>query len=139
SPGARTRPRKGPPGRALIPACDMGRNEPRGQAQGPRGFPFDSGDCAWQGSRLLKTPLEVAALANPELGAKQICPNCSTKFYDLTRRPAHCPKCDTEFDPEEALRNRRVRARTVLPEDDVEETKVEAEAADEDGFEAETE
>ncbi|MDP3746502.1 MAG: TIGR02300 family protein, partial [Phenylobacterium sp.] len=28
-------------------------------------------------------------MANPELGAKQLCPNCQAKFYDLTRRPAH--------------------------------------------------
>lgn len=77
-------------------------------------------------------------MANPELGAKQICPNCSTKFYDLTRRPAHCPKCGTDFDPEEALRNRRVRARAPLPEDDIEEDKVKAAPEDnEDGFEAE--
>src|SRR5262245_16703768 len=79
---------------------------------------------------------EVAALANPELGAKQICPSCSTKFYDLTRRPAVCPKCATEFDPEEAIRNRRVRARTVLPEDDVVEEKAPVEET-EDGFEPE--
>ncbi len=78
-------------------------------------------------------------MANPELGAKQICPNCSTKFYDLTRRPAHCPKCGTDFDPEEALRNRRVRARTTLPDDDAEEEKVVAPAENEDGFEAEPE
>ncbi|HEX7761065.1 MAG TPA: TIGR02300 family protein [Caulobacteraceae bacterium] len=78
-------------------------------------------------------------MANPELGAKQICPNCSTKFYDLTRRPAHCPKCGTDFDPEEALRNRRVRARSTLPDDDVEEEKVVAPAENEDGFEAEPE
>ena len=25
-------------------------------------------------------------MANPELGAKQICPNCQAKFYDLGRR-----------------------------------------------------
>jgi uncharacterized protein (TIGR02300 family) len=50
-------------------------------------------------------------VANPELGAKQICPNCQAKFYDLNRRPAHCPKCGTDFDPEEALKNRRVRGR----------------------------
>ncbi len=78
-------------------------------------------------------------MANPELGAKQICPNCSTKFYDLTRRPAHCPKCGTDFDPEEALRNRRVRARAVLPDDDAEEEKVPVVAESEDGFEAEPE
>ncbi len=80
---------------------------------------------------------EVAALANPELGAKQICPTCSSKFYDLGRRPAVCPKCGAEFDPEEALRNRRVRARTIVPDDDAEEEKVVKPADSEDGFEAE--
>jgi uncharacterized protein (TIGR02300 family) len=78
-------------------------------------------------------------LANPELGAKQICPVCSSKFYDLGRRPAHCPKCGAEFDPEEALRSRRVRPRGPLPEEDVEEVKaVEPEAEDE-GFGTEAE
>jgi len=82
--------------------------------------------------------IEVAALANPELGAKQICPTCSTKFYDLGRRPAHCPKCGAEFDPEEALRSRRVRTRVPLPEDDAEEAKpVVAEVEDEFGSEVE--
>ncbi len=54
-----------------------------------------------------------APLANPELGTKQVCPNCQAKFYDLSKRPAHCPKCATEFDPDEAVRNRRVRARAA--------------------------
>ena len=77
-------------------------------------------------------------MANPELGAKQICPSCSTKFYDLTRRPAHCPKCGTDFDPEEALRNRRVRVRAVVPDDDEADDEKPAVAAEaEDGFEAE--
>jgi len=62
-------------------------------------------------------------LANPELGAKQICPHCQAKFYDLNKRPAHCPKCATEFDPDEAIRNRRVRARVVTPEAEVEEER----------------
>src|SRR6202034_2709264 len=76
-------------------------------------------------------------LANPELGAKQICPTCSSKFYDLGRRPAHCPKCQSEFDPEEALRNRRVRPRGPLPEEEVEEVRAKpAETEDEEGFEA---
>ena len=57
-------------------------------------------------------PLTRNVLANPELGTKQICPNCQTKFYDLTRRPAHCPKCGLDFDPEDALRSRRTRVRT---------------------------
>ena len=50
-------------------------------------------------------------MADPKLGAKQVCPNCQAKFYDLQRRPAHCPKCDTEFDPEEAIKLRSRRGR----------------------------
>ena len=52
-------------------------------------------------------------MASPELGAKQICPSCQSKFYDLGKRPAVCPKCGTQFDPEEALKSRRVRARSA--------------------------
>ena len=80
---------------------------------------------------------KVAALATPELGAKQICPNCSTKFYDLGRRPAVCPKCSTEFDPDEALRNRRVRVRAIVPDDDADQETATVSPDVEDGFEAE--
>ena len=78
-------------------------------------------------------------MANPELGAKQICPNCQAKFYDLGRRPATCPKCATVFDPEEAVRSRRMRARTAVPDYEADDEKpakvVSAEA--EEGFEEE--
>ena len=74
-------------------------------------------------------------MANTALGAKQICPACQTKFYDLQRRPAVCPKCAAEFDPEEALRSRRVRARVAIVEEEAEEKVVAPEV--EDGFEAE--
>ncbi len=78
-------------------------------------------------------------MASPELGAKQICPACAAKFYDLGRRPAVCPKCQTAFDPEEAVKTRRVRARAVVPdyeteEDAAEKPVVEAEV---EGFEDE--
>jgi uncharacterized protein (TIGR02300 family) len=78
-------------------------------------------------------------LANPELGAKQICPNCQSKFYDLGRRPASCPKCGTQFDPEEALKTRRVRARTTAADYDTEDEKPAkpAAAADGDGYDDE--
>jgi len=62
-------------------------------------------------------------LAIPELGTKQICPHCQAKFYDLGKRPAHCPKCATEFDPDEAIRNRRVRARVVTPDIEADEER----------------
>lgn len=82
-------------------------------------------------------------MANPELGAKQICISCQTKFYDLGRRPAVCPKCGTSFDPEEALRSRRVRARSAAPdyetEDEVEDKKKVRDPEEADGFEDEAE
>lgn len=80
--------------------------------------------------------MKAQSLANPELGAKQICPNCQAKFYDLQKRPAHCPKCDTEFDPEEVVRTRRTRSRTIVPdyESDDEKPVVQPES---DGFEDE--
>ncbi|WP_295709625.1 TIGR02300 family protein [uncultured Brevundimonas sp.] len=74
-------------------------------------------------------------MANPELGAKQVCPNCQAKFYDLNRRPAHCPKCSTDFDPEEALKLRSRRSRPGYPADDEAEDQVvdkKAEGDDED-------
>lgn len=84
-----------------------------------------------------------SALANPELGAKQICPTCQTKFYDLGRRPAVCPKCQTAFDPEEAIRSRRVRARAVPAdyetEDETEDKGRKNVADDAEGFEDEPE
>ena len=62
-------------------------------------------------------------MAATELGQKQICPNCMAKFYDLNKRPAMCPKCQTAFDPEEAVRTRRIRTRA--PDYEAEEEKEE--------------
>ncbi len=45
-------------------------------------------------------------MAKPELGTKRICVSCSTRFYDLTKVPAVCPKCGTE-QPVEQPRLRR--------------------------------
>lgn len=74
-------------------------------------------------------------MAKPELGHKQICPACSAKFYDLGKRPAVCPKCANTFDPEEALKVRRVRAR--VPDYESEEEKPKVIEPDEEGFEEE--
>ena len=40
-------------------------------------------------------------MANPELGLKRVCVACSTKFYDLGKSPAICPKCGTEPPPDQ--------------------------------------
>jgi uncharacterized protein (TIGR02300 family) len=82
-----------------------------------------------------------STLASPELGAKQVCPACQTKFYDLGRRPAVCPKCAAAFDPEEALRSRRVRARSTPADYEADEETPEKKrpAPEAEGFEDEAE
>ncbi len=74
-------------------------------------------------------------MAIPELGQKQVCLHCSAKFYDLNKRPAICPKCNTPFDPEEAQRNRRIRSRAPDYEDA--EEKEEKVVEEVEGFEEE--
>jgi len=38
-------------------------------------------------------------VAKPELGTKRLCGNCGAKFYDLSKDPIVCPKCETVFQP----------------------------------------
>lgn len=45
-------------------------------------------------------------MAKPEMGLKRQCVSCGTRFYDLMRSPAVCPKCGTE-QPAEMPRLRR--------------------------------
>ena len=73
-------------------------------------------------------------MAKPELGLKRVCVACNTKFYDLTRSPAICPKCGTE-QPAEQPRLRR--AAGALPADDKLKKRVVAPEADTDDVELE--
>ena len=43
-----------------------------------------------------------------EWGVKRVCPNCSTRFYDLQRDPMICPSCENGFSLE-SLRNGKGR------------------------------
>ena len=52
-------------------------------------------------------------MPKPEWGAKHICHNCGTRYYDMLRDPIVCPKCNTQFDPEAFLKSRRTRAASV--------------------------
>jgi uncharacterized protein (TIGR02300 family) len=36
-------------------------------------------------------------LAKPDLGTKRLCASCGAKFYDLSKTPIVCPKCETVF------------------------------------------
>ena len=38
-----------------------------------------------------------------EWGVKRLCPNCSTRFYDLQKDPMTCPLCGHQFDSESLL------------------------------------
>jgi uncharacterized protein (TIGR02300 family) len=79
-------------------------------------------------------------MAKPELGLKRVCVACGTKFYDLARAPAICPKCGTE-QPAEQPRPRRaagplppeekVKKRAATPEAEGEEVELEDVEADE--------
>ena len=69
-------------------------------------------------------------MAKPELGLKRTCVACGTRFYDLARTPAVCPKCGTE-QPAEQPRLRRAAA-TPAPDEKLKKraTTPEAEAED---------
>ena len=79
-------------------------------------------------------------MAKPELGTKRLCVSCGTRFYDLTKQPAVCPKCGTE-QPAEQPRPRRTggnvveekRRPKVIPVPGLEDAEVEVEAAEEVG------
>ncbi|NGM23858.1 TIGR02300 family protein [Roseomonas stagni] len=78
-------------------------------------------------------------MAKPELGLKRVCVACGTKFYDLTRAPAICPKCGTEQPAEQprlkrapAAVDERLKKRAVVAEADAEDgVEVETDADDE--------
>ena len=51
-------------------------------------------------------------MAKPELGTKRVCVSCGTRFYDLTKTPAICPKCGTE-QPADQPRPRRAAGNVI--------------------------
>ena len=62
-------------------------------------------------------------------GLKRICTSCGTRFYDLNKRPIHCPNCATEFTGEIKMKTRR--SRVVGPANDVGDDQVKTAAVEE--------
>lgn len=53
-------------------------------------------------------------MAKSDLGKKHLCPSCDSRFYDLSRKTAKCPKCGTETEPPKPNKTRRgVRAASI--------------------------
>lgn len=46
-------------------------------------------------------------MAKPEWGVKRTCTSCGARFYDLTKTPIVCPKCDSVVEPELPFKVRR--------------------------------
>jgi uncharacterized protein (TIGR02300 family) len=81
-------------------------------------------------------------MANPELGTKRVCVACGTRFYDLTKAPAICPKCGTEQPPDQP-RPRRTggnvvedrRPKKPVPAPGLEDADIEVEGVEEEAEE----
>jgi len=56
-------------------------------------------------------------VSNPKLGNKHICKECETRFFDMKKTPAVCPKCGLEAkEPKPAkIRKAAVEAVAVVP------------------------
>ena len=52
-------------------------------------------------------------MVKPELGEKHTCVSCGTRFFDLGKQPAVCPKCTTEQPAEQP----RLKRAAPLPEE----------------------
>lgn len=53
-----------------------------------------------------------------EWGLKRVCPNCTTRFYDLQHDPMTCPACGASFSAESLVagKGRPVRVEKAKPE-----------------------
>ena len=74
-------------------------------------------------------------MAKPELGSKRVCVSCSTRFYDLGKSPAICPKCGVEQPPDQPRLRRAPgnviedkRPKKPAPAPGIEDADVEVEA-----------
>lgn len=65
------------------------------------------------------------ALSADPRGLKRICLSCSTRFYDMNKRPIVCPNCETEFTGEVKIKTRRGRLPAEIANDVAEDEVVE--------------
>ena len=61
--------------------------------------PIDRDAARGQVKRRFQTASRIPPVAKPDLGTKRLCASCGAKFYDLSKDPIVCPKCETVFHP----------------------------------------
>lgn len=71
-------------------------------------------------------------MAKPEWGTKRRCQECGARFYDLSRHPIVCPKCEAVFEIATNQRSRKARSRNKPPVEEKHEVVV-ADAGVDDG------
>ncbi len=49
-------------------------------------------------------------MAKPEWGSKRLCSSCGAKFYDFSREPIVCPKCETKFSAADFNKTKKTRS-----------------------------
>lgn len=78
------------------------------------------------------------AIVEDPRGLKRICLSCSTRFFDLNKRPIICPQCGIEFTGEVKIKSRRGRLAADDTADEGQVTaKTEVDEEDEDLIEEE--
>lgn len=65
------------------------------------------------------------ALSPDPRGLKRICLSCSTRFYDMNKRPIVCPNCAAEFTGEIKIKTRRGRLPAEIANDEAEDQVIE--------------
>ncbi|MDE2135490.1 MAG: TIGR02300 family protein [Alphaproteobacteria bacterium] len=101
---------------------------------------FDRWPQPWQTTPPSATDHQAGqtALVKGDLGTKRVCPSCGARFYDLSKRPIECPKCNFAFEPEAMYKQRRPRqpepAPAPEPVAEVEEEEEEVEEAEEEAI-----
>jgi uncharacterized protein (TIGR02300 family) len=58
-------------------------------------------------------------VAKPELGTKRLCGTCGAKFYDISKDPIVCPKCNTVLALTPVAGRARPETRAVADEETV--------------------
>jgi len=120
---------------AFMPACNIHLTTPEISRYSANRFIYKNTRkiCAKLRER---TPIMSAAVKDPR-GLKRICLECSSRFYDMNKRPIVCPSCDTEFTGEVKVKSRRGSKAAEDTKSQVIEKKAAATEDDEDELEEE--